>query len=254
MNKREKRFSVLLEYLEKNHVASVKDFSALLDVTIMTIRRDLIELAGQGKIFFVNGVAVLNNKDNIKTYSLDIEKTSHIEEKIKIGQAAASLIKPRDVIFLDSGTTVNFILKYIPDDFPLTIITNCLSHIDYIKSRENWTLIVPGGTIQRNSYTLVSNHYDFISSVRINKAFISTTGVDLKLGVTCPFIYETELKKIVIKSSIETILVVDSSKFDNLSVAYFADISDFTSIITDSSISTKYISYAEENKIFMKIV
>jgi DeoR family deoxyribose operon repressor len=242
LGKKEDRLKQIMDYLSKNQAASVKELSELLKVTEMTIRRDFSELNDDNKILLIQGVAVKNNASFEKEYLLDIEERTHIAEKEKIGNAAAQMVEENDIIFVDSGTTIGYLLKALKGDMPLTIITNCLQNISIIQNKPKWDLIVPGGMLQRNSMTLVENNAaKYLANVRLNKSFFSATGVSSKLGVTCPYLYECGLKSAALNHSDQTILVADYSKFDKISVAHFANIEQFDYIVTDKKITKKYI-------------
>ena len=88
-----------------------------------------------------------------------------------------------------------------------------------------------------------------IRRIRANKAFLSASGVNQKLGVTCVEQIEVETKAAAISSSLSRILVCDSSKFDKIGPSYFAQINEFDAIITDSNIPDDWIEFLNESNI-----
>jgi len=95
---------------------------------------------------------------------------------------------------------------------------------------------------------------EMIGRFRANKAFISASGVSERLGVTCTNTYEIEVKKASIRSSLGRILLVDSSKFGTIQAAYFADLREFTSVITDAGIPEDYAEHIRGLGIDLHIV
>ena len=93
-----------------------------------------------------------------------------------------------------------------------------------------------------------------IEKTRATKVFISASGIHDKLGVTCSNNYEVPTKCAIIGSSLERILLVNSDKFGKVKSSYFADLSDFNTIITDSGISQEWINYISQLNINLIIV
>lgn len=246
MAKKQQRMELILDYLLANQAAGVKELADLSEVTEMTIRRDLAELNNGRKIKFIQGVAININNYLDNEYSLDIEQNTNTLEKQKIGRVAAGLIEADDIVFMDSGTTVGYIFEELKSNLPLTIITNYLRHISRASKNVNWNLIVPGGTLQRKSMTLLNNEKKgYLSGLRVNKAFISATGISRKLGVTCPYLEECDIKSSAIEYSDKTYLVVDHSKFDRVSIGHVSNLEHFDYVITDDKIPSEYIDFLE---------
>ncbi len=254
MKKKDSRLAIILEFLRTKTAASIKELAEVTGVTEMTIRRDLDELNQLKSILLIQGVAVYKNNNIIeKEYSLQDEILMHKEEKRKIGLAAAKLIESGDIIFLDSGTTTESIVHAIPPELNLTFISNSLNIINQIRKNDNWELIVPGGILHRKTMMLENEKTnEFITGIRATKAFISTSGISDKLGVTCTNVYEIKFKKTALNTSVVNYIVTDSSKFNKISIAHLADLNAFNYIITDSNIPQYYIEYC--NKIGIKLI
>ena len=145
--------------------------------------------------------------------------------------------------------------KSIPDTLQLTVLCWALNILVEVHRREKCSLIFAGGSLHENSLVFESPEaVDLISRYRANKAFISASGVSEKLGVTCTNTYEIELKKASIRSSLARILLVDSSKFGKIQAAYFADLPEFSSVVTDTGISQEYAEHIRGMGISLHIV
>jgi DeoR family deoxyribose operon repressor len=107
--------------------------------------------------------------------------------------------------------------------------------------RENTNLILLGGFLHRDSNIIHSvENLELIRNTRADKAFISTGGLDPKMGLTTYFDYEAAIKREMINSARQIILVTDSSKFGEINVVHFADLDKIDMIITDQGISEEY--------------
>ena len=114
--------------LREQPALTIRELASVLDVSEMTIRRDLAKLKDSGLLVRALGMNMIGNAQQkgispVK-YDFHNEITRNSEAKRKIAMKAVELINARDVIILDSSTTVNMMVPYIPEDYPLTVITN----------------------------------------------------------------------------------------------------------------------------------
>lgn len=223
----------------------IRDLSQKLRVSEMTIRRDLDSLVQVNIADLIPGGAILKKIPSSdlgeENYLFSAAGSKMIQEKIKICRKAISLVEINDTITIDTGTTTEQLLQFIPSRLPLTIICFTLNILLKIHEKENWEIIFTGGRFHRNTLMFESPEVvELIKKMRINKAFISAAGIDEKLGVTCANHYEVETKRAVMQSSDTKILLSDSSKFGKVKIAYFADLKDFDLVITDTGLDPYY--------------
>ena len=245
MNKKRERITLIVNTLKSNNAASIRELAHKFDVSEMTIRRDLNILAQDNIIKLMHGGAVLypnSRRDNkVTKYLLTEEGAKNAEEKMRIGQKAASLIEPNDIIIVDSGSTTEYFARNIPDEMPITVLCYALNILVEIHRKKKCRLTFAGGYFHDNTLMFESPEgIELIKRYRANKAFISASGINEKLGITCANLYESETKKAALKSSLSRILLADSTKFEKIRNAYFADLNDFDIIITDTGISAEY--------------
>jgi len=240
---RKKRIQSLENLLYQKVELSVKELAEVLEVSEMTIRRDLDALEGLGKIRRTHGGAVLlDPSTNLKEpYILGEQTTKNAREKNLIGIKAASLVQPHDTIFLDSGTTTPFIAKHLNGELPLTVLCYTLTNALEFYPRQKANLILLGGFFHRDSNIFHSTENQaLINKTRADRAFISTAGIDSELGLTTYFYYEAEIKREMIRSARQIVLVTDSTKFGKISITHFAGLDQVDMIITDNGISEEY--------------
>jgi len=211
-----------------------------MSVSEMTIRRDLEALETQGMIHRTHGGAVLVDPNtSIRfPYILGEQITKNTWEKNLIGIKAASLVRPHETIFLDSGTTTPFVAKNLEPELPITVLCYTFTNAMEFYPRNNANLILLGGMFHRDSNIFHSvESYGLIRNTRADKAFISTGGIDPEMGLTTFFDYEATIKREMIRSARQIILVTDSTKFGNISVTHFAELEEIDMIITDDGIT-----------------
>lgn len=245
MSKKLQRANKIIDILKKKNGATVRELSLTLGVSEMTIRRDLEILKSNNIINNVYGAAIYNPLNNIEKlesfYDIENEVVKNENEKIKIGKAAANLIEEDDIIIIDTGTTTEKLAQFIDNDLNISALIFNTNILMALSKKKNINLIFSGGYFHPNTMMFESPEgISLIEKTRANKVFVSAAGIHETLGVTCSNNYEILTKQAIIKSSAEKILVVNSKKFGIVKSSYFADLSDFNTIITDSKISNEW--------------
>lgn len=258
MTKQDIRIQSIIEVLKDTGAATTRELSEKCEVTEMTTRRDLLRLSEDNLIKIVHGGALYIDPErkNIEDeYDHFYAETRNEEVKERIGKKAAELVETKDTIILGIGSTTDKVAKNIRQDIDLTILCYAPNIFNTVCRTKKWQTIVPGGYFHYNSWMFESSDgVKFIKNMRANKAFLGASGVNYKLGVTCSYLYEVETRKAVINSSDVRILVVDSSKFGEVKVGHFAELSDFNIVITDTGIPEDYIDVIKEMGIQLYMV
>ncbi len=242
MRRNDYRTNYILNRLSTDGFANIKNLSKKLEVSEMTIRRDLRELSKDNIVTLIPGGAVLKRNSSVNTseekYLIKTAKSLMLEEKIKICRKAASFIKPDDVIIIDAGSTTENLPKFIPENMPLTIICYALNVLFNVYENNNWKLIFSGGYFHKDVLMFESPEgIETIKRIRANTSFVAAGGISEKLELTTPTSYEKETKRAIIESSHKKVLMADSSKFGKIKISHFAELTDFDIVITDSGIS-----------------
>jgi DeoR family transcriptional regulator, deoxyribose operon repressor len=251
--KRQERIALILNSLRSTGGASIRDLAGTLDVSEMTIRRDLDLLSSTGQVRMVHAGAIPSDREAEGTR----RGASHglSEEKMRIGRKAASFLEPGDVVIIDSGATTEWLTRSIPADLPVTIVCFALNIALEAGRYPSRSVVLAGGVVQDE--TLVCQSPEGVSLVRryrAGKAFLSAGGASDTLGVTCIDASEAELKKAAMASSRTRILLADSRKFGRVTPAWFADLRDFDAIITDNGISLEYVDIIRNLGIALHVV
>lgn len=259
MNKKLNRTNKIIEILKEKNGATVKELASMLNVSEMTIRRDLKILKCNNIVNNVYGATIYNPSNNIDRlesfYEIETETIKHENEKIKIGKAAANLVNDNDIIIIDTGTTTEKLAENISPHISITALIYNTNILNALSNKKNINLIFSGGYFHPNTQMFESPEgIELIKKTRATKVFVSAAGVHENLGVTCSNNYEVLTKNAILSSSVEKILLVDSEKFGIVKSAYFADLNTFTTIITDNGISNEWKDIIEEMKIQLIIV
>ena len=258
MEKKIERLNNIIHTLRASNIVRIKELAQKFDVSEMTIRRDLNFLSGANMLTQIPGGAILRS-DGIsweqKKYYLDSEESVRIDEKNRIGKKAASLIQQKDIVIIDSGSTTERLVGYIPDDLEITLICYSMNILLQIYNKNLPNLIFAGGYFHRDTAMFESAvGVQLINENRANKAFLAAGGISEKLGITTPFRYEVTTKRAAIETSQTKILMVDSTKFGKIEGAYFAELNEFDVIITDKAVDSYFADLIKDSGIELHLV
>src|SRR5437868_10573223 len=243
------RHAQLIGLLKKRGYCSVGEMSQLLNVSPMTIRRDLHMLYEQQIVEVTHGGASLIASNRIEP-DFAIRTHEHLLEKQAIGKLAAELfIEEGDVIGIDSGSTALEIVRNLPN-VPLTIVTHSLAAANVVAQNKQYSLIVLGGVLQHEANCLCGpQSIAALQALNINKLFLSTSGLLLLDGLSCNNLADAEVKQALINSSRKTILCMDSSKIGKVYLARFAPLNSIDVLISDNCISDESREAIEQQQI-----
>lgn len=222
----EERRLKIAEIINKGNSVTVPELVEKFGVSESTIRRDLNELESLGLILRTHGGAVSTNVNKLEISFVE-KQDKYAKEKERIGRIAANEIEDGDTIIIDSGTTTQYISKFI-EAKNLTIITNSIVLSNELSNRDDIQLINTGGIIRSNTKAQIGPITEkVIRQFRVNKTFLGANGISLNAGITTPTIEEATIKQSMIDVADKVYLLADESKFGQI---YFSLISDFKNI------------------------
>ncbi|CAM2078987.1 MAG: DeoR/GlpR family DNA-binding transcription regulator [uncultured Clostridium sp.] len=229
------RWIDISEYLKEKKYASVDELMEKFQLSRSTVRRTLIAMEEKNLLKRVRGGAEIvdNEEESLPTDFREIFNEKK-EEKIKIAQKAAELIKDNDVIFIDSGSTCYYMIDNIKAK-NITVVTNGILHIQKLMAMGINTYILGGYAKPEKNLIMGEDIVKKISSMNFDKAFLGTMGIDSRSGFTTMMLEDGEVKKAVIKSSDLCYILADTSKFNVRKFYTYGDFSQAT-IITNSKV------------------
>jgi len=240
------RQSRIRKIVEQRGRVTTVELSSQFDVSESTIRRDLEELNGLGCIQRTHGGAVRIERAAKEPPMLQRIEEGHAE-KIRIGAAAASLVKEGETIFLGSGTTVLEIAHQLPFDIHLTVITNSLPVLNELVKRPNIELIVIGGMLRPTELSMVGHIAEHdVREFRADKVFMGMRAIDARHGFTNDYLPETMTARAILSIAPKVIVVADHTKFGKVSSVLVGQITIADVIITDDFGTTDYLNELTE--------
>jgi DeoR family transcriptional regulator of aga operon len=253
-----RRQRILEEVLRKGE-ALVEDLARQMNMSPMTIRRDLTALEQQGLLRRTHGGAatieplIYEPLRAISSFGEQEEQRS--AEKRRIGLAAAELIQDGDVVAIGAGTTTTQVARSLRHRKNITIITNAVNIAMELSHRDDLKVIVTGGTLSGDWFALVGPEaIQSVTSFFIDKAFIGVDGVDAQHGLTTNYPDQATIHRAMLRQARQRICVADSRKLGKTGTALIWPADELGCLITDRGAAKKALAAFETAKIRLKLV
>lgn len=229
----EQRHEMILKLLEEKRSVTVTELTELLDISESTARRDIVLLDKAGRLVKVFGGAVLADHTYQSVEPTVTQRTEvNREEKKQIARYAASLIEPRDFVYLDAGTTTGYMLDFIQET-DVTFVTNAVAHAQRLAAKGARVQLI-GGTLKSSTEAVVGTMAALtLKDYHFTKGFFGTNGVSRTAGFTTPDGDEALVKRTAVEQCRKAYILCDNSKFHVISAVTFAGFSSGT-ILTDA--------------------
>ena len=241
----------IIEELTLKGKVDILDLVNLLDVSAMTIRRDLDELEKQKKLIRTHGGAAIPEAIIAEQSYMQKVSEAHLQ-KVEIAEIAIGLVKDGMKVFLDSGTTNFEIAKRLKQKANLTIVTNDIKiAAELMDSKVE--VIMLGGKIQNGVGSVFGTYAEnMLKEIHVDILFLGAHAVHSTLGITSATLEKAAIKKEMINSSEVVYLVVDAQKFGKKAFAKIANIDCVTAIITDQTLPVEVEEIYSEMTTFIK--
>jgi DeoR/GlpR family transcriptional regulator of sugar metabolism len=215
----------------------VMDIAAEFSVAPETVRRDLRLLHEHGLVRRTHGGAFPVESAGFET-GLAFRSVSSVPEKRRIAAAAAERLDDAETVFVDEGFTPQLVAEALPLDRPLTVITASLPTAAALSESPSITVLLLGGRVRGRTLATV-DHWAIrmLGEMVIDLAYIGANGISREHGLTTPDPVVGAVKAQAVKVARRKIFVGVHTKFGVASFSRFAVVSDFETIITDSSLS-----------------
>jgi len=229
----------ILEWLQEEGSARVRELSSAFGVSEVTIRLDLERLEADGHVVREHGGAYLKTVQQ-QVRSMALQHQTHLEEKRRIGRAAAALVGDGETIILDSGSTTTEVAANLIDRQELTVITNALNIALNLGALPSISVHMPGGHFKAPTLSLSGEKSaDYFKGLFAQKLFLATAAISTEAGLTYPSLADLHVKRAMIESAQQVILVADSSKIGRTSFSALGGIELFQTLITDDGIGDR---------------
>ena len=232
-----KRREIIIQQLARENVVRVAELSRRFGVSEVSIRRDLERLERQGLLERVHGGAVAVAVGS-GAGALASVPTPYVDEKRRIGIAAAALVRPGERVIFDSGTTVLEVARSLSNDLVdagnLTAITSSLPVVQELGHRPWANLLLLGG-IYLPEYRVVvgPQTVENLRGLHADKMFLGTDGLTLDHGLTTANVLEAEVDRAMVRAAAQIIVVADSSKIGCAGLTTIIPLAEIDVLVTD---------------------
>ncbi|WP_417480599.1 DeoR/GlpR family DNA-binding transcription regulator [Maricaulis maris] len=244
------RHERILQILEEAQSASVSSLVEQLGVSAVTIRSDLAFLEGERLLRRVRGGARLARPARFEIKP-EAEQGDFMEERARIGRAAAAIVHSGDTIILDGGATTLAVAQALPDGLrDVVVITNGLEIAVYLQKHTGVSVYLTGGKMRETgnagAHTLVNPMAEYLlRQVTADVAFLCCSGADAGRGFTNASIEEAEMKHAMIAAARRSVVVADHGKIGHVGVARIARMGDISLFITGRGAGGQGVSALE---------
>lgn len=232
---RNKRLESIERYVMEHKYASTEELMNELNVSKATVRRDLSLMSDNENIKIVRGGVMMRNTESTKYEpSYDEKIMTNEDEKVRIAKRAGELISEGTTIAMDSGTTILQLAKEL-NNFKQLVVATCdvRNAVALAKHEELDIMMLGGGMLRRGFFTVTGGMVEeMIKDLNFNQAFISCDAVNIKNGAMITNFDEIQIKRSMIASSHEVILLADHGKMELVSFGSFASLDQIDKIIT----------------------
>ncbi|MGX8852395.1 DeoR/GlpR family DNA-binding transcription regulator [Amedibacillus sp. YH-ame10] len=243
------RKAIILKMLDSKEFVKVTDLQKQLDVTEMTIRRDLKDMEEEGLLVRVHGGAMRNGEQIVYT-ELEHGDRKHTNEdkKREIAKKCSDIIQDDDILFISASTTNEYIYEYIQAK-NVRIITNCLYiYFQFRKDTRFDTILVGGKFDDKIESFLGAIAIEVISKINFTKAFVGTNGI-CNNNLSASNEEEGWLHRQVLDNAKEKFIVCDSTKFQTDSYYNFYTCDKLTAVISNDSLNSDYSEIERYTKV-----
>jgi DeoR family transcriptional regulator, aga operon transcriptional repressor len=226
----------ILELIQNQGRALVSDLSEQLNISQITIRKDLDYLQSKGVIQRSHGGALRVQSSALIDPTLQEKQKHNFREKERIAAAATKMVEEGQCIILDSGTTTTALAERLKRFKQLTVITNAVNIAAELAGTD-FEVILVGGTMRKNSFSLVGPlAEDNLEEMHADILFLGVDGFDLEVGITTPNFLESRVNRAMVKAARLVVAVCDSSKFNRRSLSRIVPPGAIHHVITDQNL------------------
>lgn len=234
------RMELIKDILIKNKTVDVSTLISILNVSDVTVRKDLDKLEKEGFLYKTHGGAILCETKSSETSERLIIRNH--TAKTKIVELAMTLIDDNDSIFIGHGSTCYLLSQHIKKMKNVSVVTNNIAASNEIMDSIRNTYLLGGeiDDVDGIPYTTGPNSLNDLNNIFVNKAFISVGGIDLMAGLTCDNLNKKNILKSVTSISKNIIVLADNEKFGRIGMYHIAPLDIISCLITNHCDNNEY--------------
>ncbi|EMB9088662.1 DeoR/GlpR family DNA-binding transcription regulator [Klebsiella michiganensis] len=224
----------ILQILAEEKQVMSGDLSQRFSVSEDSIRRDLRELAAEGKLQRVHGGALPVSE---AIAPMETRKNVQIASKQSIAQRAVELIQPGQVVIVDGGTTTGEMMRLLPDNLACTVVTHSPGIAVALVEKPLIEVILIGGRLFKHSVVSVgSAALESISRINADLFFMGVTGVHPRAGFTTGDYEEAGIKRALAARAAETVVMASQEKLNSASAFAIGELGAASTLIVDTTL------------------
>lgn len=234
---RKDRFDYILKAINKKGFVTTAQLAEQLNISEMTVRRDLNELAKVGKIIRTRGGGQHILVSEEKKLHYQEKDKRQVKEKDEIARTANAMIHDNEVIFLGAGTTVKALAEVISNPTIRILTNSMLVFEEIIKKSEDFKITLIGGNYRKRTGAITGTMASQeVAKYSVNKAFIGANAI-MNDRIFSDNEEEGEIQGIILNHASEKIVLADATKLNKEDLYCFYDLNNIDKLIVDSSIS-----------------
>lgn len=249
------RQQYIIEVLRRHSSVSVTELSKTMQVSEVTIRKDLTQMEQLKLLYRTHGKAVLLNPF-IADRHINEKERNNAAEKLAISRHAASMISAGESIMIASGTTMHFLAREIKPLDRLTVVTSAVPVTTILlKEPAASEVILLGGAVRPSSLSVVGPYAEqMLENFLCSKLFLGVDGIDFEFGLTTTNLMEASLNRAMMRAAQQTIVLADSSKFGRRGFSRICAIDAVNEIITDDKIADDVATRIEDCGVKLTVI
>jgi DeoR/GlpR family transcriptional regulator of sugar metabolism len=219
----------------------VSDLTGELQVSDMTVRRDLEALEAQGHLVKVHGGATLLRESALHEPGFDTKRSLEHEAKLAIARAAAAMVEPGMAVAVSAGSTTYEVSRLLADIPLLTVVTNSVpaAEVLYHGRRSDQTIILSGGMRTPSDALVGPFAVAALKAVNVDLVFLGVHGMHHRAGFTTPNMLEAETNQALIETGRQVVVTADHTKWGITGVSTIARLSDADVVISDGGLGAE---------------
>lgn len=224
------------ELVRQHGSVQVNALADRFGVSMQTVRKDLRYLAERGVMARAYGGAIDSSLVGSAAAEppYEAKRSARLEEKHRVGQRAASLVKPGATIVIDSGTTAIQLAEALPN-VDLTVVTNDFGVLGALVAKGNIDIVMLGGELRRRNMAFYGGlTVEAIDALHVDMLFLGVDGFDLERGITTHYEPEAMLNRRMVEAARTVVAITDSSKFGRVCLHRIIPVSELDVLVTDT--------------------
>ena len=229
----------IIDSLEDSGQVAVAELATQLQVSEMTVRRDLQELEKAGLLRRVHGGATRSlGRAWEPPFRLRAGQSQDVKDRI--AAVAAEFLHDGDAVGLDVGSTVLQLVPHLATRSNLTVVTASLRLASEVAARvaleQDLRLVLAGGVVRSEELSMTGQlAMETLGRIRLDTAFLGVGGMDPREGATEYNLEDAEVKRALIAVSQRVIVLADSSKLGTVCFASVAPLDAVDVVVTDAA-------------------